>query len=48
MLFIALFEIVTFSFVHDIFCFANFLDPDQAPQNEGPDQNPDHIPEKSF
>ena len=37
---IALIEIVTFSYVHDIFCFANILNPDQAHQNKGPDQDP--------
>ena len=38
--FIALNEIVTFSSVRDIFCFANVLDLDQVGQNKGPDQDP--------
>ena len=37
LLLIALIEIGTFSSVHDIFCFANILNPDQAHQNKGPD-----------
>ena len=37
---IALIEIVTFSCVHDVFCFANILDPDQVRQNKRPDQDP--------
>ena len=38
--FIALIEIVTFSSVHDVFCFANILNPDLVRQNKGPDQDP--------
>ena len=37
--FIALNEIVIFSSVRDIFCFANVLDLDIVGQNKGPDQD---------
>ena len=36
---VALMEIVTFSSVHDIYCFSNIFNRDQVRQNKGPDQD---------